>query len=243
MSVRWGLLTFGMTVALGLGGWSTTAAAGRIVCWDEADGRRACGDRVPPEFTKQERQVYDKKGRLVRTLPRQKTPEEVAAEAKEKADLAERRKKLEEAAAYDRFLISTFASLKDLERTRDDRLSTLDGRLLLAEKSLVDNQKGIAELEKQVEDFKKENPKKPVPRKLTKELNDFKGTLGNNTRVVEALKVERKGIVDKFTYDIGRYKELKENRADPDGSKAAANALSQPGASAEPETPEPPKTP
>lgn len=243
MSVRWGLLTFGIAVAINLTGWSTAAVAGRIVCWDEADGRRACGDRVPPEYVKQERQVYDKKGRVVRTLPRQKSPDEVAEEAKQKAELAERRKKLEEAAAYDRFLVSTFATVKDLERTRDDRLSTLDGRLKLAESSLVDNQKGIAELEKQVADFQKENPKKPVPRKLTKELNEFKGTLGNNTRVVEALKVERQGIVDKFTYDIGRYRQLRENRADPEGGKAAAAALSQPGASAEPDAPEPPETP
>ncbi len=220
MVVRRGLVTFSALIAAWLGCVSVAESAGAIVCWDEADGRRACGDRVPPEYVKQERQVYDKKGRVVRTLPRQKTPEEAADDAKRAAEQVAKRKRLEEAAAYDRFLQSTFSSEKDLQRTRDDRLATLDGRLNLAEKSLIDNQTGIAQLEQQVTDFKAKNPDKKAPFKLTRQVDDFKVTLGNNTRVVEALKIERKGIVEKFDYDIRRYRELTENRADPDGGKA-----------------------
>lgn len=243
MSVRRGRMALGAMLAMGCVGTLSLAQAASIVCWDEPDGRRACGDRVPPEYAKQERQVYDSKGRVVRTLPKQKTPEQVAAEAKQAAELAERRKKLAKAADYDRSLLATYDSVKDLERTRAERLSTLDGRLALAEKSLVDNEKGIAQLEEQIADFKAKNPEKKPPVKLTRQLDEFKATLGNNTRAVEALREERKDIVEKFESDIRRYTELRENRADPDGSKAAAAALSQPGASAEPEPSEPPKQP
>ncbi len=228
MFFRRGLVTFGTVVTVWLGSTPTAVSAAGIVCWNEADGRRTCGDRVPPEYVRQERQVYDSKGRVVRTLPRQKTPEEVAEEARAAAELAARRKRLEEAEAYDRFLQSTFASVKDLERTRDDRLATLDGRMGLAEKSLVDNQKGIAQLEQQIADFQTKNPDKKVPGRLTKQLAEFTATLGNNTRVVEELKVERKGIVEKFDYDIRRYSELTENRADPDGGKATPAAIPVP---------------
>lgn len=220
MVVRRGLVTFSALIAAWLGSASVAGAAGSIVCWDEADGRRACGDRVPPEYVKQERKVYDNKGQVVRTLPRQKTPEEVAEEARLAAEQAARRKKLEEAANHDRFLQSTYSSLKDIERTRNESLATLDGRLRLAEKSLIDNQTGIAQLEQQIADFKDKNPNKKVPVKLTRQLDEFKATLGNNSRAVEKLKVERKGIVEKFDYDIRRYSELTENRADPDGGKA-----------------------
>lgn len=228
MSVRRGLLTFGAVVAAWLGSTPMIASAGGIVCWDEADGRRACGDRVPPEYAKQERQVYDSKGRVVRTLPRQKTPEEVTEEARLAAELAARRKRLEEAEAYDRFLQSTFASVKDLEKTRDDRLVTLDGRMGLAEKSLVGNQKGIAQLEQQIADFQGKNPDKRAPVRLIKQLEEFKATLGSNAQVVEELKAERKGIVNKFDYDIRRYRELTENSADPDGGKATPTAVPTP---------------
>ncbi|HEY1077485.1 MAG TPA: hypothetical protein VGE51_12405 [Fontimonas sp.] len=236
MFVRRGLLAFGAMVATWLGTVSVAQAAGAIVCWDEADGRRACGDRVPPEFVKQERQVYDNKGQVVRTLPRQKTPDEVAEEARRAAELAAKRKKLEEAANHDRFLQSTYSSVKDLERTRNDNLATLDGRLRLAEKSLVDNQTGIAQLEQQVADFTAKNPNKKVPFKLSRQLDEFKATLGNNTRAVEALKLERKAAVEKFDYDIRRFRELSENSMDPDGGKAtpATTGTAQPAATATP---------
>lgn len=236
MAVRRGLVTFGMLAAAWFGHVPLAVSAGSIVCWDEADGRRACGDRVPPEFVKQERQVYDNKGQVVRTLPRQKTPEEVAEEARRAAELAAKRKKLEEAANHDRFLQSTFSSVKDLERTRDENLATLDGRLRLAEKSLVDNHAGITQLEQQVTDFKAKNPNKKAPVKLTRQLDEFKATLGNNTRAVEALKVERQAAVAKFDYDIRRYSELTENSIDPDGGKAtpASAGTTLPAATAKP---------
>lgn len=217
MSVRRGLLTFGAAVAAWLASAATPVSAAGIVCWDEADGRRACGDRVPPEYVKQERQVYDSKGRLLRTLPRQRTPEEVAADAKLAAEQVARRKKLEEAAAYDRFLQSTFGSAEDLERTRDDRLATLDGRLSLAEKSLTGNQKGIAQLEEQIAEFQGKNPDKKVPVRLSKQLAEFTASLESNTRVVDELRGERKAIVDKFDYDIRRFRELTGDGAEPDG--------------------------
>ena len=42
---------------------SAPAMAGKIVCWTDDDGKRACGDRVPPKAARKERTVMDEDGR------------------------------------------------------------------------------------------------------------------------------------------------------------------------------------
>lgn len=182
------------------------AVASEIVCWTDDQGRRACGDRVPPEYARRERQVYGQGGRLVETLPRQKSPEEIAEQERQAAAERAARDRAREQAAYDRFLLSTFGGVGDLIKAREERLKLLDTRLRLAEKSLADNEAGIAELESQIADAQKDE--KDVPQRLTRQLKEFQGTLDNNRRAVDKLRTERAELVDKYERDIARYREL-----------------------------------
>ncbi len=54
--------------------------AKRVQCWTDERGQRACGDAVPPQYVRRERQVFDDQGRVRQIKPREKTVEEVAAE-------------------------------------------------------------------------------------------------------------------------------------------------------------------
>lgn len=189
----------------------------KIVCWTDENGHRACGDRVPPQYARQERQVYDKSGRVVETIERQKTPDEVAEAERRVAEQEAGRKRAQEQAAYDRFLLTSFASVAELERTRDERLSTLNGRLGLAEKSLADNEDGIRQLQEQIA-AAEQQPEKKAPVRLTRELTEFERTLADNRRAVEKLKGERDQIVLKFASDIARYRELTEEPASRDAA-------------------------
>lgn len=185
---------------------SAPSRAGEIVCWTDNNGHRACGDRVPPEYAKRERQVYDPSGRIVETLPRQKTAEEIAeAERRAAADKAARDLAVEQA-AYDRFLLETFSGVGELIKARDARLQLIDTRLKLAEKSLADNEVGIQQLQEQIADAEKDEKK--VPERLDKQLKEFQRTLTGNRRAVEKLKKERAELVTKYDRDITRYREL-----------------------------------
>lgn len=189
--------------------------ARKIVCWTDENGHRACGDRVPPQYARQERQVYDRSGRVVETIERQKTPDEIAEAERRAAEQEAGRKRAQEQAAYDRFLLTSFASVAELERTRDERLSTLNGRLGLAEKSLADNEEGIRQLQEQIA-AAEQQPEKKVPQRLTRKLAEFERTLADNRRAVEKLKGERDQVVLKFATDIARYRELTEDQTPPD---------------------------
>lgn len=185
---------------------SVAAHAGEIVCWTDSSGHRACGDRVPPEYAKRERQVYDGTGRLVETLPRQKTPEEIAEAARQAdEDKAERQRALEQA-AYDKFLLQTYAGAGEIIKARDERLQILDTRLKLAEKSLADNEVGIQQLREQVADAEKDEKK--VPERLTRQLKESQGTLTGNRRAVDKLRKERAELVAKYDSDLARYRQL-----------------------------------
>jgi DNA repair exonuclease SbcCD ATPase subunit len=158
--------------------------ASRIVCWTDEHGRRACGDRVPPQYAKQERQVYDSAGRLIETRPRQKTFEEAEEERRRTAELEARRKRAQEQSAYDRFLLTTFTS----------------------EESLEQNEKGIEQLESQIADVEAEG--RAVPVRLTRQLREFEQSFESNRQVVDKLREEREAIRVKFDQDIERYRAL-----------------------------------
>ncbi len=180
--------------------------AGRIVCWTDDSGRRACGDRVPPQYAKKERQVFDDSGRVIETRPRQKTFEEVEDEQRRAAELEARRKLAQERAAYDRFLMTTFASVAELEKTRDARLATLNGRLELAEESLKQNQKAINQLKSQIADAVAAG--RAVPAQLTNQLREFEQSFESNRHAVLKLREERTAMRVKFYEDIERFRAL-----------------------------------
>lgn len=201
---------------------SVAAHAGEIVCWTDEAGHRTCGDRVPPEYAKRERQVYDNTGRIVETLPRQKTQEELAEVARQAAeDKAERQRALEQA-SYDKFLLQTYAGAGDIIKARDERLQLLDTRLKLAEKSLTDNETGIQQLQEQIADAEKDEKK--VPGRLTKQLKESQSTLAGNRRAVDKLKKERTELVAKYDSDLARYRQLTVPPATP-GPDAAPAAV------------------
>jgi cell division septation protein DedD len=176
----------------------------RIVCWTDENGRRACGDHVPPKYAPQERQIVDSAGRVVETQAREKTPEEVAAEQERKALDAELKKREKERAAYDRFLLDTYASAGQLERARNDRVAMLDGRIGLARKAVDDGQKDLDGLYQRRQDAGDK-----VPPKLEKKIKEIEHALVSNRAALQKLNEERVGVCESFGNDIARYVELK----------------------------------
>ncbi|TJY63202.1 DUF4124 domain-containing protein [Sinimarinibacterium sp. CAU 1509] len=197
MNVR---VAIGMIVALLL----TPVAQAKIVCWTDENGHRACGDHVPPKFAPQEHQIVDSAGRVIETKAREKTPEEAAAEQQRKALEAETQKREKERAAYDRFLLDTYASAGQLERARNDRLAMLDGRIGLAQKAVDDGQKDLEGLYKRRQDAGDK-----VPPQLEKKIKEVEGQLVDNRAALAKLKQERSGVCESFSNDIARYVELR----------------------------------
>lgn len=192
---------------LGGGLLSTSAiAAGGVQCWTDSQGHRACGDSVPPQYAKQQREVFDDQGRVRQVKPREKTEAEAATEeaaARTAAELAQKQQKQRD---YDRFLLSTYNSDKDIERARDERIAMLEGRQQLVEKSVADNQKAIDQQQARIDNIIKAG--KTPGAALTKKLDELKQTLADNKAALVGYGSEKQQIAAKYNADLARYQTL-----------------------------------
>lgn len=184
---------------------SRPTAPGKIQCWTDDQGNRACGDRVPPEYAKRELDTIDRQGRVLNTRSREKTAEEVAAEEKAAADAAAEKVRAGKQAAYDKFLTDSYSSVKDLERARNERLATLDGRVNLARQAVAGSEKSRDELQKRIDGMLKKNRPVDVPQK---QLRETEKGLRDNRAAINQMQKDREHVCADFLRDIRRYQEL-----------------------------------
>jgi len=209
-----------------------TAQAGKLVCWTDDKGQRACGDRVPPQYAKGEREVLDAQGRVIDKQGRQKTPEEVAeVERKAAAETAEK-ERFEKQAKYDRFLLQTFGSAKELEQSRDARLRALNGQMVLNDKSIADTEKTVKSLQDRAAAAKKAN--KPVDAALAKQIKQFEAALTESRAAREQKTRDQAAIAAKFNADIERYNKLRSHEIELGAAVAPAPAETSPAAATTP---------
>ncbi|TXI09441.1 MAG: hypothetical protein E6Q76_05670 [Rhizobium sp.] len=185
------------------------AASGRqIQCWTDDKGNRSCGDTVPPQYAKKEREIFNSQGIVVGKKSRELTPEEAAEEKRKADEAAAELKRIQEQAAYDKFLTDTYGSTKELEAARKLREQTLDGRIMLAQKAIADNEKALVDLRGRVDSIKKSGKKEP-DKKLLDQVKKFEGSLADNKNAVAQLQQEKEKMVTKFNDDIARFKVLR----------------------------------
>ncbi|MDM4772982.1 hypothetical protein [Solimonas sp. SE-A11] len=198
-------------------------ARGKIQCWTDAQGSRVCGDSVPPEYAKQEINVMDKQGRVVDTRSREKTAEELAAEQKAAEEAAALKLKTEKQAAYDKYLTDSYSSVKDLERARNERLATLDGRINLANQAVAGSDKVKADLQARIDGLLKKG--RPVDLQQ-RQLREADKNLRDNRAAINQMQKDREHVCSDFLRDIRRYQELTM------GSSAYASECPVPGSPA-----------
>ena len=200
-------MTRWLTLLLLLGVASTGLAQKKVYRWVDENGQIHYGDRIPPRYAKTERAEINERGVVVDVKEREKPVEEVAA-AQAAADAAALEvKRVEEQARYDRYLLSSYNSVADLMAVRDDRLNLLGSRLELARKNVADTEKTLTTLiarRKKAADANRE-----IPEKLNKQIAEYESSLVNSLRSVSGLEEEQTATRRKFTDDIERYLELR----------------------------------
>jgi len=179
-----------------------TQSGKKIQCWTDKSGQRMCGDRIPPEYAGQKRDVM-KDGRVIDTISAVKSPEEIAAEKRKKEAEEETRK----AAAYDRALLESYRTSSDIVTTRDERLALIDSRIQAAEKNSADSDKSLTGLRTRAEALAKEG--KPPDERLNKQIRQFEKAQQQNTKALERYQREREALQVKFDKDFVRYNELR----------------------------------
>ena len=197
-------------VAVLLGGAAATPSvwaedSGRIgiVCWTDDHGQRACGDHVPPQYARKQRDIYNSRGVLVQTLKAEETPEQRAEDERRQREAQQAQQQQQN----DNFMLQTYRNVGDLKAVRDNRLQTFDTRIDLAEKSVRDGAAGLKELQDRVD--ADSTAGKDANPELLGQIKSFESSQADNIRALAQLKQDREATANQFERDILRYQEMR----------------------------------
>jgi hypothetical protein len=118
----------GATVAIALFVAPPAALAQKIVCWKDATGKvLGCGDRVPPEFQKNESKTLDNRG-ITRqtTVSAEETARRKGEEDKKAALKLEEDRRIAEQRRQDTALVNTYTAAGEIDVRRDRELQVVD---------------------------------------------------------------------------------------------------------------------
>jgi hypothetical protein len=173
--------------------------------WVDDQGVTHYGDRIPPEYASQEQHVINSQGIETERIEAQKTPEQVAAEDQKKLDAEQR-------AARDRNLLSTYASVSEIERLRDQRLDLVSDQIKVTSQFLEILNGRLKKLRMSSMRFKPYNsdPKAPP---MTDQVAEDLVRVGMDIRTQEEnlrqKRSEETSMTKQFDSDIARFRELR----------------------------------
>ncbi len=101
---------------------NTPSGGRKMYKWVDEQGETHYGDRIPPEYAAQEKQVINSQGVEVERLEAQKSPEQLAIEDQKKVDALQRQNR-------DKNLLNTYVSVQEIERLRDQRTALLSDQI------------------------------------------------------------------------------------------------------------------
>jgi hypothetical protein len=173
--------------------------------WVDSDGVTHYGDRIPPEYASQEQHVINSQGVEISRLEAQKSPEQQAAEDQKKQELADRQNR-------DKNLVTTYASVAEIERLRDQRLTLVTDQIRVTNQFLDTLNGRMKKLRAQSMHYKPYNTEPDAPPMPDQTADDLV-RLGNDIHTQEQnLRQKRSEEVTmskQFASDIERFKELR----------------------------------
>jgi Domain of unknown function (DUF4124) len=187
-------------------GFAAGAANGRTLYkWVDEQGVTHYGDHIPPEYAAQERHVINSQGVEINRLEAQKTPEALAAEDQRKAEA-------EQSKNRDRNLLNTYASVQEIERLRDQRVTLLSDQIKVTSQFLEVLNGKLKKLRVSSMHFKPYSSD-PNAAAMPDQIAEDLVRVGNDIRTQEQNLREKRSeetIMSKqFDSDIDRFKELK----------------------------------
>jgi Domain of unknown function (DUF4124) len=212
MSTRGPRMALGLMLGL-VGLFSGGLAAGTPYAttykWVDEQGIVHYGDSIPPQYAEKEHQLLNKQGIEVGHTEAQKTPEQLAIEARAHDAVVKQQQ-------HDSFLLATYTSVKDIEALRDVRLDQLQGQRTAAEQYVENLHSRLVALQGRVKHFRPYNARpdaRRMPDDLAEDLVHTLNEMRTQSNALTAKNQEVATLKEQFDMDINRYRELHEARA------------------------------
>lgn len=189
------------------------AAEGKTYKWTDENGVVHYGDRVPPRFAKSRTEVLNRQGVTVGVYEAEKTPEQLMEDMRLRRLDDEKRAAEAARRAYDRALIDSYASVDEIQHTRQRRLAAVDGQIIFTTQNINQLKKQAAMREAEINALRERQLKRGVadpviPQKLKDELQQTRSSLAEYEEILEQQYLDQARIRIKYAEDIERYKLL-----------------------------------
>jgi hypothetical protein len=176
--------------------------------WVDRNGERHYGDAVPPEYAQSERRVLNNQGVEVGHIDGTKSAQQLADEKRIQQEIASK-------AQHDRFLLTTYSSIRDIERLRDERLDQINGQIKATNAYLESLQSRSDALQERAMHFKPYSTKpdaRKMPDDLAEELVRANNEVRTQRRSLDNRTREQDAVHAQFEADINRFRELTANQ-------------------------------
>ena len=182
------------------------ANSGRVLYkWVDKEGVTHYGDHVPPEYATQEQHVLNSEGYEIRHQDAQKSADQMAADDQKRLDAEQRQ-------IRDKNLLSTYASVQEIERLRDQRLTLLADQIKVTNQFLDTLNGRMKKMRTDSQRYRPYNsdPKAPsMPDQMAEDLVRLTTDMRTQEQNLKQKRSEESTMSIQFESDIDRFKELK----------------------------------
>lgn len=189
----------------------TTNVSAQIICWNDDNGRRVCGDSVPASQAQRDRQILNERGIVVRQEQGAPSEEELAARAAEEQARIVREREAAERLRYGQALLDSYTSVDAIEALRDRTVAQIEGQRTIIQANLDSLHDKLETLDRQSQRYAPYNEAenaRPLPEILIRDIEATKSSIQMfEIRLEENF---RKGVeeTEKFEKDIAYFREL-----------------------------------
>ncbi len=172
--------------------------------WVDDQGVVHYGDTVPPQYAAKDREIINPQGVPVGHLDAQKTPEQLAADERQRAEMIKQKQ-------HDTFLVTTYTSVKDIEALRDARLDQLKTQQSAGQQYVESLRSRLTALEARAMNFRPYSDSanaRRMPDDLAENLVRTVNELQVQAGALAARASEEADVRAQFDADIARYREL-----------------------------------
>ena len=183
---------------------SSSTAKGIAYRWVDEQGVVHYGDHIPPEYATQDRAILNNEGVEVGHVDAQKTAEQQAADARERAATMKQKQ-------HDAFLITTYTSVKDIETLRDARLGQLKGQRTATEQYLEGLRARLTSLQSRALGYRPYSSREDawrMPDDLAENLVRTVNEMRDQRSALAVMNESETTLRTQFQADIERYREL-----------------------------------
>lgn len=183
--------------------WSFDAAAQSLYCCQTAQGKKACGDRLPEQCIGRPYTIRGPGGKI-QHVEGMLSPEQRAAK-----QAADRQRKAEDEARaeqrrLDRALLATYASERDIDVARERAEKDLIAAIKQAEEKIAAAEKRIARFGREAEFYKG----KELPDELRRGKQDAEYEIRAQRELITGKRKDLESVQSRFADEKRRYAEL-----------------------------------